>query len=123
MLSMIWYILIEDFTQARRELNTLKKRLPNCSQPLILLRTVELGSLRQELALAGLMPDAEIEALFHLGRTAFAELSKPLQTYGCSDELRQLWKGLLTTAQPGPGFLLDRWASDEMTEMRSRVWP
>lgn len=123
MLSLIWYLLIEDFQKALHELDRLKKMLPDCSQPLVLLRSVELGALRWELELAGLIPDTALETVFEHGRKAYSELSKPLQTYGCSDELRQFWKGLLSAQQLGSEFLLDLWASEKVTELRSRVWP
>lgn len=123
MLSLIWYMMTEDFGQARRELNTLKKILPACAQPTILLRAVETGALRRELELAGLLSDPGVDDILNLGQNALTELAQPLASYGCSDFLIQYWKATLGAAQAGAGFLLERWASEELTELRCRVWP
>lgn len=123
MLSLIWYMMTEDFGQARRELNTLKKILPACAQPTILLRAVETGALRRELELAGLLSDPGVDDILGLGQNALAELAQPLVSYGCSDFLIQNWEATLGAAQAGAGFLLERWASEELTELRCRVWP
>ncbi|MCK6692203.1 MAG: hypothetical protein L6Q97_08890 [Thermoanaerobaculia bacterium] len=123
MLSLIWYLLMEDFVPARRELNTLKKILPDCAQPMVLLRAVEIGALRRELELSGLIPDPGVEDILSLGRNALTELAKPLESYGCSDVLLQNWKTLLGGEPAGAGFLLERWASEELIALRCRVWP
>jgi hypothetical protein len=123
MLSLIWYLLVEDTQQARNELHKLKKLLPISSQPLILLRAVELGALRMELNLAGLMQGSDLDVVFDLGRKAFEVLSNPLKTYKCSEEQCQFWKGLLTNEAIDSRFVLETWASEEIRALRSRVWP
>lgn len=123
MLSLLWYLLTEDFGSARRELNTLKKILPGCALPMVLLRAVEIGALRRELELAGLIPDPGVEDILSLGRNALTELAKPLESYDCSDVLLQSWKALLDGEPAGAGFLLDRWAGEELIALRCRVWP
>lgn len=125
MLSLVWHLLVEDFSQARRELVRLKNWLADGSPPLVLLRAVELGSLRHELEIAGLQSDSAIEFMLELGRGAFAELSKPLRSYGCADESCRFWKSLLAAEPPRRpnGFILEIWASNEITELRNRVWP
>ncbi len=123
MLSLIWHLLIEDNSKVIHEFSKLARSVPVCQKPLALLRIIEIASLQREFELAGLTLGTSYENMLELGQNVFTELHSNLGSYGCSDTLCQFWKSLMALENPRSESLLNIWASDELNELRSRIWP
>lgn len=121
MLSLIWYLLTENFTEAAASLSKLTELLPKYSAPLMLLRGVEIGALQHELEIAGIKTGAE--KIIAEARDAFSDLSKALGTYGCQEHLLQYWRCLLFEECLRSDYILEIWTGDKLNELRRRVWP
>ena len=109
-----------------QDITSLMNSIEHAIKPTQLLRAIEMASIRQELNALGF--DAKtnevLSSINSLGKEAYQDLFEDLKSYNCREELLEYWQGLLyteTNNSPLPPF--SKWVSNEINELRLRIWP
>lgn len=124
MMECIWKMLTEeDHQNVIKEVDEVLGVLKDASEPLILLRAVEFGALRKELALCGALEHVKASGIFETGLQLLDSLKPALSAYGCDASFFQQVTQYLTGNKPSNPYILEEWSTETLQILRSRVWP